>query len=140
MMCERDNNGQVASKRDQWRDGTESLTERGVATDYDEHPPSPMFEGRFARLRGVDAAMSRAAVEELRAQGMLDEGGFLTTSPEEIVAALQAAPRMWPAFREVIMASSVNDVVRQLQHTWSGHMMYDDWSARTLDFLEAQTP
>lgn len=137
LMCGQDSNAQVAGRRGEWRAGTTSLTTRDVPTDYDEHPPSPMFPGRFARLPGVDAETSAAAVEEMRAQGVLDEDGFLLRSPAEFAQEVQGSIESWPSLRAVILASSAAEVSSVLRHAWADHMMYDDWAARTLDFFEA---
>ena len=71
-------------------DGTLDRASRSIPNDYGELSASPVFEGRFARIDGIDFDGSAAGVAERK-------------------------------------------------HAWADHQMHDDWAARTLDFLEAQT-
>jgi len=138
LMCENDTNETVGSKKDSWEDGAEALEERGIRTLYDVHPPSPVYPGRFARLKGVDAEMSAAAVAELAEKGWLDDAGFLAKPAAEVIGAVTAEPAEYPQLGSVTKASSPGLVRGELKAAWADHQMFDDWARRTFDFFEAE--
>ncbi len=137
FMCANDANETVAAKREAWPDGAAALAERGVRTDYDEHSASPLYPGRFARLRGVGVEASMAAVEELAVAGLLDAEGFLTVDAGEVTRRVEAEPRAFPAIRAVVEAGGLGRVRGELKAAWADHQIYDDWGARTFEFLQA---
>ncbi|MFQ5418089.1 MAG: hypothetical protein ACE5FL_13745 [Myxococcota bacterium] len=140
LMCGNDTNPTVSGQRAQWMDGNLNLASRSIPTDYDELQASPVFEGRLARINGVDFGLSAAGVAELAANGRLDSSGFLLTLPDDLSVEVAADPASWPSLNALTDASSPGLVLGELKHAWADHQMHDDWAARTLDFLEAQIP
>jgi len=139
LMCGNDTNPTVGGQRDQWMDGTLDLASRSIPTDYDELPASPVFEGRFARIDGIGFDLSAAGVAELNARGRLDSSGFLLTLPDDLFAEIANDSASWPALSALADAAGPGPVLGELKHAWADHQMHDDWAARALDFLEAQT-
>ena len=135
FMCENDNNETVSASRERWANGTMALAENGVRTAFDIHPPSPVYAGRFARIEGVNAERSAAAVSELAAGGWLDDEGYLTALPGDVIAGTSDAPADYQAFRQIINRTSVRQVMAELKAAYADHALYDDWATRCLDFM-----
>ena len=91
LMCGNDTNATVSGQRDAWENGTNSLQERGVRTDYGVFPPSPMYSGRFMRI-GATQEESQSAVDELRTNEILDENNFLLLSPKDMLTLISSQP------------------------------------------------
>lgn len=88
-----------------------TLAVRGVATDLYVHPPTPLYDQRFERVRGIDAARSAAIAASLRAGGEPD----LADLDPAVAAAVGAEIE--------IMAAD--------------HELYDDAASRMVGFVEA---
>ena len=135
FMCENDNNETVSASRERWSDGAVALMENGVRTAFDLHPPSPLYPGRFARIEGVNAEQSSAAVSELAAGGWLDDQGYLTALPREVIAGTSENPADYQTFRRIVNRTSTRRVLSELKAAYADHELYDDWATRCLDFM-----
>ena len=133
LMCGNDTNETVSSQRDQWEDGTNSLQERGIRTDYGVFPPSPMYSERFMRI-GTTQEESQSAVEELRANDVLDENNFLLFSPKDIETLISTQPENWPVFLSLFDEYGPQKVKAELKQVYADHGAFDDWTHRMLDF------
>jgi hypothetical protein len=136
-MCQNDDNPEVnnglAIQRYEWVLG------RGIDAEYAEHPASPLYDQRFTRVAGVDAATSLALANDLRAAGFLDAASFFTTPGENIVAAIQATPADFPAFGGLTAAQGL-EARAQIKVMEAEHSMYSDYASRALDFIELHMP
>ena len=134
-MCAADDNPEVSNA--EARANKAELRQRGVATDYAEHSPSPLYDERFTRIDGIDAATSAAMAAELRAAGFTDDAGFITSVSDEITSAVSADPASFPT----IMANPrVNQVRLQIKVMRAEHAMFADLTRRTIDFLDRFNP
>lgn len=113
------------------------LRRRGVATDYAELAPSPLYDERFTRIDGIDAATSTAMAAELRDAGFVDATGFITRDGDEIAAAVMADPASFPT---IISSTRANLVRVQIKVMRAEHAMYADLTRRTIDFFERFNP
>ena len=133
FMCGNDTNATVSGQRDEWENGTNSLQERGVRTDYGVFPPSPMYSERFMRI-GATQEESQSAVDEMRTNEILDENNFLQLSPKDIEALISSQPEDWPVFLSLIEEYGAKKIKTELKQVYADHGAFDDWTHRMLDF------
>ena len=121
------------AKRDEWENGTNSLQERGIRTDYGLFPASPLYNERFTRF-GATATESQSVVEELKANEALDEDNFLLLSPTELSAVIADQPENWPNFLSIGNQFGIKKLKTELKQTYADHGAFDDWTHRMIDF------
>jgi hypothetical protein len=134
-VCAAEDNPEVSNA--EARANETELRSRGVATDYAENLPSPLYEERFTRIDGITAATSAAMAEELRAAGFVDSAGFITRDAEEIAAVVASDPASFPA---IVSSDRANLVRLQIKVMRSEHAMYADLTRRTIDFFDRFNP
>ena len=133
LMCDNDTNETVSSKRDQWENGTNTLQERGIRTDYGVFPAAPLYPERFMRI-GATRAESESAIEELRVNEALDGGNFLQITPNSIGLSIVNQPDNWPVFLSLIEQYGPDKVKTELKQTYADHGAFDDWTHRMIAF------
>jgi hypothetical protein len=134
-MCAAEDNPEVSNE--EARANEAELRQRGVATDYAEHAPSPLYDERFTRIDGIDATTSAAMAAELRAAGFTDAAGFITRDGDEIATMAMADPASFPT----IMSSPRSNLVRlQIKVMRAEHAMHADLTRRTIDFFDRFNP
>ena len=134
-MCAAEDNPEVSNAEASTNEA--ELRQRGIATDYVEHSPSPLYDERFTRIDGIDATTSAAMAAELRAAGFTDGGGFITRTSDEITSAMAADPTSFPT----MMANPrVNQVRLQIRVMRAEHAMFADLTQRAIDFLNRFNP
>lgn len=134
-MCAAEDNPEVSNA--EARANEAQLRGRGVATDYAEHAPSPLYDERFTRIDGIDAVTSAAIATELRAAGFVDDAGFVSLDGDEIAAAVVADPTSFPT----IVSSRQGAPIRsQLKVMRAEHSMFADLTRRTIDFFDRFNP
>ena len=133
LMCDNDTNETVSGKRDEWENGTNSLQERGVRTDYGLFPASPLYNERFTRF-GATVAESQSVVEELRTNEALDEDSFLLLSPADLGDVIADQPENWPNFISIRDQYGLKKLKTELKQTYADHGAFDDWTHRMIDF------
>jgi len=114
-----------------------ALIENDLRTEFDIHPPSPLYPGRFARLNGVDAELSADAVSDIADAGWLDDAGFLNALPSNMISSAMDLPGQYPRLRRVLNRTSIRRVRSELKGAYADHELYDDWASRCFDFFEA---
>lgn len=130
-VCAAEDNPEVSNA--EARANEAELRGRGVATDYAEHTPSPLYDERFTRIEGIDAVASAAIAAELRAAGFVDDTGFVSLDADEIAAAVVADPASFPT----IVSSRQGAAIRsQLKVLRAEHAMFADLTRRTIDFFD----
>jgi len=134
-MCAAEDNPEVSNVRA--RANEAELRRRGIATDYAEHSPSPLYDERFTRIDGIDATTSAAMAAELRAAGFTDGAGFITRASDEITATVTADPTAFPT---IMTNPRVNQVRLQIRVMRAEHAMSADLTRRTIDFLDRFNP
>jgi hypothetical protein len=134
-MCAADDNSEVSNA--EARANEAALRRRGVATDYAENAPTPLYDQRFTRIDGIDVATSTAMAAELRAAGFTDAAGLITRSSDEIAAIVSADPASFPTITSV---PRPNLVRLQLKVVRAEHAMFADMTRRTIDFFDRFNP
>ncbi len=134
-LCAQDGNPQVDNEKAQRNH--ERLLARSIASQLWIHPPTPLYEGRFARVEGIDLETSTLMVEELRRAEALDEVGMLRFNPDEIAAWIQERPEEFPGL-SVLPGTQRRGALSQLKILWADHELYSDYIEATLNFFEAQ--
>ncbi len=134
-MCAAEDNPEVSNT--EARANEAQLRRRGVATDYAEHAPSPLYDERFTRIDGINSTTSAAMAAELRAAGFTDRAGFITRASDEITSAVLADPRSFPT---IVANPQVNQVRLQVRVMRAEHAMFANLTRRTIDFLDRFNP
>jgi hypothetical protein len=134
-MCAADDNSEVSNA--EARANEAALRRRGVATDYAENAPTPLYDQRFTRIDGIDVATSTAMAAELRAAGFTDAAGLITRSSDEIAAIVSADPASFPTITSI---PRPNLVRLQLKVMRAEHAMFADMTRRTIDFFDRFNP
>jgi hypothetical protein len=108
-----------------------ALTTRGIYAELREHPPSPVYPQRFARIPGLTAADSQTIHDQLLAGGFLNAADCLTSNPTNDAwqNVLSSAYRPW-----------FLDISAQLYCCYSEHQFYSDYGNKVLQFFGAQRP
>lgn len=107
------------------------LQGRGLRTDLYVHPTTPLYDQRFARIAGIDAATSKDLAARLRADGAVDENGQWTNSGAAIYAGLTLPDGLTNDQKAAIDA--------EIEIMAADHELYDDVAARMVAFLEDAT-
>jgi hypothetical protein len=106
------------------------LDARGVATELYVHPQTPLYDQRFERVGGIDAARSKTIAASLLAKGDVDANGAWLATGSTIalnldlngLSGLTAAQKAAVGYEIEIMAAD--------------HELYDDAANRMLAFIE----
>ncbi len=136
FMCGAEDNPKVSNT--EARSNSQTLGGRGIPTDYVEHPPSPLYDQRFARIAGISVETSRAMAAELRAAGFVDDGGFLDTDGDAIGQFVTANPGQFPTI--VSQSDSLGAIRSQVKAMRAEHAMYADYTQRNIDWFERFNP
>jgi hypothetical protein len=131
-LCGADDNGEVSNAEAIANEAR--LRGRGVPTDLAINPPSPLYDGRFARVAGITPGESSAMADELRAAGYVDATGFLDTDSGAIVADMLANPGDFPV--AAAQVGSYAGIRIQLGAMRAEHQMFSDLAARTVGWFE----
>jgi hypothetical protein len=134
-MCAAEDNPEVSNA--EARANEAQLRGRGIATDYAEHGPSPLYGERFTRIDGIDATTSAAIAAELRAAGFVDEAGFISLDGDEIAAAVVADPASFPTITSSRQGAAIRS---QLKVMRAEHAMSADLTRHTIDFFDRFNP
>ncbi len=137
FMCGADDNPEVSNQ--EAHDNFQSLSGRGIPTDYVEHPPSPLYDERFTRIAGISAATSAAMAAELRAAGFVGNDDFINTDGDVIGQFVIDNPASFPTIAaqgQGVMAS----IRTQLKAMRAEHAMYADYTQRNNAFFERFNP
>jgi len=136
FMCGSEDNPEVSN--DEAFENYQTLSGRGIPADYTEHPPSPLYDERFARIAGISVGTSRAMAAELRAAGFVDDGGFLDTDGDAIGQFVMANPGQFPTI--VSQSDSLGAIRSQVKAMRAEHAMYADYTQRNIDWFERFNP
>lgn len=132
LMCENDSNTQVSNAKA--KTNHDALVANTIATGYAEHPPSPLYDQRFTRVAGIDAATSKGLADELRSAGLVDSAtGLLSKTYAELEVEV---PKL--SSFQALTPKQKAGVADQLKVMVADHKFYADWAARTLSFFAAQ--
>lgn len=108
------------------------MTSRGIDTELLVHPPTPLYDERFTRVRGIDLATSATIAASLRTSGATDADGLWLMSGEAVTRDLDqidGIDGLNPAQQEAVAA--------EIEIMAAEHELYDDVSARLVAFLDA---
>ena len=131
FMCGAEDNPEVSNAEAQINEAI--LRSRGVPTDFIEHPPSPLYDDRFARIDGIDTTTSAVMADELRDAGYVDEAGFITVDADQIAADVLANPGHFPTISSHPLVVAIRSQVKTMR---AEHSMYADYTQRNIDFFE----
>jgi hypothetical protein len=135
FMCSGEDNPDVSNV--EARANESRLRGRGVPTEYLENPASPLYDERFTRIDGIDAATSTAMAAELRSAGYVDASGFLVVDGDEIMVAVRDDPSRFPT---ISAQPEVGAVRSQLKVMRAEHSMYADATRRNVEFFDRFNP
>jgi hypothetical protein len=111
------------------------MQDRSISAEYFANPPAPVYDERFARIEGVSIQKSQDIVNELRANSLLDESGYLTVFTDSLITIIQENITDFPALLS-IKASERIQVIKQLSISIADHQFFSDRNNATLDFFE----
>lgn len=134
-MCGGEDNPEVSNQ--EARDNELTLRNRGIATEYAEHPPTPLYDQRFMRIPGISAATSTAIANELRAANFVDAAGFITTDGDAIATFVVANPGAFPTILAQTEQTSLRSQIKTMR---AEHSTYADFTQRNIAFFERFTP
>lgn len=134
LMCQNDSNPNVSSAKA--KQNYQVLKNRKLDTVYDEHPASPVYKARFARIIGINLATSEKLYDELKANKLLDTQGFLVTkTADDFLKRYQTNKSSFPVLNGLSRGLQ-GAVFGQIRVMLADHAMYDDFAHRTIDFFE----
>jgi hypothetical protein len=136
FMCGEEDNPEVSNV--EARANSRAMEDRGIPTDYVEHPPSPLYDERFSRIRGISVETSRAMAAELRAAGFVGTDGFLNTDGDAIGAFVIANPGMFPTI--LAQSGELGAIRSQLKVMRAEHAMYADYTQRNVGWFDRFNP
>lgn len=136
LMCGAEDNPEVSLT--EARNNELTLRNRGIPTDYVEHPPSPLYDERFTRVPGISEATSAGMAAELRAGGFVDDAGFLNTDGDELAQIVLASPASFPII--AAQTSELASIRTQVKVMRAEHAMYADYTQRTIAFFDRFNP
>lgn len=102
------------------------LKARGIATDLYVHPPTPLYDQRFERVTGIDAARSAAIAASIRASGAVDGNDAWTVPGSAVDVDL-----------DDLSADQATAVRAEIEIMAADHELYDDVAARMVAFVTA---
>jgi hypothetical protein len=135
FMCGAEDNPEVSNA--EARANEAAMRTRGIPTDYAEHPPSPLYDGRFTRIDGISLTSSRAMAGELRAAGVVNALGFITLDANQIADRVQANPGAFPT---ITAHPSRTQLLSQIKVMRAEHEMYADYTRRNIVFFNRFNP
>lgn len=135
FMCGAEDHPEVSNVAARANEAT--LRGRGIPTDYVEHPPSPLYDARFARIDGIDAATSAAIATELRSAGLVDEAGFISVDADVIASMVLANPAAFPTITSNPRGNAIRSQIKAMR---AEHSMYSDYTRRNIDFFDRFNP
>ena len=109
------------------------LDARGVRNEVLVHEASVLYPERFARVDGIDEAMSRQIYDELVAAGFVVDD-WITTAPIDIRMAFDSDSEVFPTLAGLDRSTGL-DVFTQIDATYADHQMFSDHVVALLDFL-----
>ena len=136
FMCGAENNPEVSN--DEAYENSRMLAARGIPTDYTEHPPSPLYEGRFTRITGFPQETSALIADELRAAGFVDDDGFINTDGDVISQFVIDNPGSFPAI--IAQTEYLRALRSQVKAMRAEHAMYADYTQRNVQWFERFNP
>jgi hypothetical protein len=105
---------------------------RGIETAVYVHPPTPLYDERFTRVSGIDAATSTEIADAIRAAGYVDsDGEWLVTGDDAASVDLSSLG---------LTTAQKNGVKAEIRIMAADGVMYDDYAAEVLDFLDGLFP
>ncbi len=135
-MCANEDNAEVSNV--EARANEQALRNRGVATEYVEHPATPLYDARFTRV-GVSVQTSTSLAAELRAGGFVDAQGFLKEDGDLIAQRIQSNPSSFPTFMAQPTSNQAS-LRAQLKVMRAEHSMYSDYAQRNVAFFDRFNP
>jgi hypothetical protein len=136
FMCGNENHPEVSNS--EARANARLLADRGVATDYVEHPPSPLYDERFSRIAGISTETSTAMAAELRAAGFVDADGFLNRDGNAIGQYIIDNQSDFPTI--VAQTDNLGAIRVQLKVMRAEHAMYADYAQRNVAWFDRFHP
>jgi hypothetical protein len=106
---------------------SKNLTARGVASDVYVHPLTPLYDQRFERVAGIDAAKSKEIADQLRASGAVDANDLWTKAGSAITGTLSVSG---------LTPEQLTAVKAEIEIMAADHELYDDVAARMVAFLD----
>jgi hypothetical protein len=135
-MCGAEDNPEVSNE--EAYQNQQTLSARGIPTDYIEHPPSPLYNERFTRIAGISTETSTLIAEELRAAGFVDDDGFINTDGDAIGQFVIDNPGSFPTL--LAQPGYLGAIRGQLKVMRAEHAMFADYTQRNINWFERFNP
>jgi hypothetical protein len=136
FMCGAEDNPEVSN--DEAYENEQTLSGRGIPTDYIEHPPSPLYDERFTRIAGISEETSTLIAGELRAAGFVDDDGFINTNGDAIGQFVIDNPGNFPTI--VAQVKYLGSIRTQVKAMRAEHAMFADYTQRNVQWFERFNP
>jgi hypothetical protein len=101
------------------------LEARGLDTDLYVHPTTPLYDQRFERVAGIDAALSADLAARIR------DGGFVDADDQWLVAGTAVSIDL-----DDLTGVQRTAVLAEIEMMAADHELYDDVAARVVEFLD----
>jgi len=111
-----------------------SLTSKGICSQYNSNLRSPLYTDRFARNGIISSPLSLSLFNELKSQGYIDSRNYFVGTFENFSNTYQANPPQFPIFNGLTYAQKLF-VQEQINISLAVHHMYSDCNRATLEFL-----
>jgi hypothetical protein len=134
-MCGAEDNPEVSNAEAKANEA--KLRSRGIATQYFEHQPSPLYDGRFARIARISSATSKAMAAELRKAGLVDTAGFIKIDGDQVAARVRSSPSAFPQISANPNQAAIKSQIKTMR---AEHSMFADFTRRTVDFFNRFNP
>lgn len=108
---------------------SQTLRNRGIASQFNMNIASPVYLQRFARIPGLTLSDSQIIYNSLKNNGFLDRDNYQTQNP---------STSGWQNFVPVVYAPFGDEIFDQLQAAYAEHKFYSDFNSRVVAFFNAQ--
>jgi|GEM_PF-2058030 len=133
LLCQNDSNPQVSNARA--KQNYQALVSRKIDAAYHEHPASPLYEGRFFRIIGINLQKSVQLAKEMHSNKLVDTKGYFQGNAETLLKRLQGNQKSFPVLFGLTKGLQAG-VFGQVRIMLADHAMYDDYATKMLDFFD----
>ncbi len=105
------------------------LASRGIVTQYNVNPSSPVYPERFARIPGLTLSDSQIIFNSLKSNGFMDGNNYLLRNPDT---------SGWESFVPTIYNAYRGDISDELDICYARHKYYSDFDSRLIQFFNAR--
>ncbi len=105
---------------------SQTLANRGIATQFNVNIPSPVYPQRFARIPGLTLSDSQTIYNSLKNNGFLDRDNYLLQPPNT---------SGWQNFIPAAYQSKLDEISIHLNVCFTAHQFFSDYNNRVIAFF-----